>query len=269
MGRSGRWSIVLAFLLLSGEVAAVPDANAWNFWNVEGNVSQVEHGPWQRFLDRYLVGSADGVNRLKYRAVSSEGRATLRSYVDGLAALDPRGLTRAAQQAYWINLYNALTVLVVLDYPRKRSILRMGRKLLSIGPWDDEVVQIEGQRLTLNDIEHRILRPLYRDERVHFAVNCASTGCPNLAPQVYTGANLETMLERQMNEYLQHPRGLQLKGGELVASSIFDWYRVDFGDDEAAVRTWLAKRQVVLADALLDPEVDLRFDYDWALNLVE
>jgi len=269
MDRFRLWPAVLVFLLFSGEVTALPDSNAWNFWNVRGNVSQVDHGSWQGFLDRYLVTSADGINRVKYRAITADDRAALREYVKGLAELDPRGLTRSVQQAYWINLYNALTVLVVLEYPRKRSILRMGRKLLSIGPWDDEVVQIEGQRLTLNDIEHRILRPLYRDERVHFAVNCASTGCPNLARQVYTATNLETMLEQQMHEYLKHGRGLRLERGELVASSIFDWYRVDFGNDESAVRAWLAKRQASLAELLLDPEVDLRYEYDWALNLAE
>ncbi len=266
MSRSGLCSIVLVFLFYAGEAAAVPDPIAWNFWNVQGNVSQVDHGPWQRFLDGYLVASLDGIHRVRYLAVTAEDRAALSAYVKALAALDPRGLTRAAQQAYWINLYNVLTVQVVLEYPRKRSILRMGRKLLSIGPWDDEVAQIQGQHLTLNDIEHRILRPLYGDERVHFAVNCASVGCPNLAAQAYTAANLESMLEQQMHDYLAHARGLRLAARKLIASSIFDWYRVDFGNKEPAVRAWLAKQQGSLAEALLDPDVELDYDYDWALN---
>ncbi len=269
MSRSGLCSIVLVFLFYSGEAAAVPDPIAWNFWNVQGEVPEVDHEPWQHFLDRYLVASPDGINRVRYQAVTAEDQAALSAYVSTQAALDPRGLTRVAQQAYWINLYNALTVQVVLDYPRKRSILRMGRKLLSIGPWDDEVVQIQGQHLTLNDIEHRILRPLYGDERVHFAVNCASVGCPNLATRAYTPENLESMLEQQMREYLVHSRGLRLEDGKLIASSIFDWYRVDFGGDEPVVRAWLAKRQGALAKVLLDPEIDLEYDYDWALNQVK
>lgn len=268
MNRSSLCVLVLLFLFYSGESAAVPDPIAWNFWNVQGSVQAVDHGSWQQFLDRYVVVSTDGVNRVRYPAVTTEDRAALSAYVETQAALDPRSLTRAAQQAYWINLYNALTVQVVLDYPRKRSILRMGRRLLSIGPWDDEVVRIQGQHLTLNDIEHRILRPLYGDERVHFAVNCASTGCPNLATQAYTAENLESMLEHQMRDYLVHARGLRLEDGKLIASSIFDWYRVDFGGEESAVRAWLAQRQAALAKALLDPEVDLDYDYDWALNQV-
>lgn len=269
MSRSGLCSILLLFLFYSGDAAAVPDPIAWNFWNVQGEVQEVDHGSWQQFLDRYLIASRDGINRVRYTAVTTEDRAALSGYVVTLAALDPRILTRAAQQAYWINLYNALTVQVVLEYPRKRSILRMGRKLLSIGPWDDEVVQIQGQHLTLNDIEHRILRPLYGDERVHFAVNCASVGCPNLATRAYTPENLESMLEQQMREYLVHSRGLRLEDGKLIASSIFDWYRVDFGGEEPAVRAWLAQRQGALAKVLLDPEVDLEYDYDWALNQVK
>lgn len=266
MGRSGLCSIVLVFLFYAGEAAAVPDSIAWNFWNEQGNVSQVDHGPWQRFLDSYLLASPDGINRVRYLAVTAEDRAALSAYLKTMAELDPRGMTRAAQQAYWINLYNALTVQVVLEYPRKRSILRMGRKLLSIGPWDDEVAKIQGQHLTLNDIEHRILRPLYGDERVHFAVNCASVGCPNLAAQAYTAANLELLLEQQVHDYLAHARGLRMEAGTLIASSIFDWYRVDFGNEEPAVRAWLAKRQGALAKALLNPGVDLEYDYDWALN---
>jgi Protein of unknown function, DUF547 len=259
-------SIMLLFLFYPGDAAAVPDPIAWNFWNVQGEVQEVDHGPWQHFLDLYLVASPDGINRVRYLAVTREDRAALSAYVKTQAALDPRKLTGAAQQAYWINLYNALTVLVVLEYPRKRSILRMGRKLLSIGPWDDEVVQIQGEHLTLNDIEHRILRPLYRDERVHFVVNCASIGCPNLATRAYTAATLDAMLEQQMHDYLAHARGLRFEDGKLITSSIFDWYRVDFGSEEPAVRAWLAKRQESLAKLLLDPEIDLEYDYDWGLN---
>ena len=261
--------LLLWGLLFSGEAAAVPDKKAWTFWDVQGARSIVDHSPWQRFLDRYLVEGADGINRIRYSAVAADDRAQLDAYLAGLSDLDPRTLTAAAQQAYWINFYNALTVRVVLDYPRKRSILRMGRKLLAIGPWDDEVANVQGQRLTLNDIEHRILRPLYGDERVHFAVNCASTGCPNLAAQVYSADTLDQLLERQMREYLAHPRGLRLAQGKLVASSIFDWYSEDFGPSETAVRAWLAARQPGLAEALLNPDVDITYDYDWSLNGVQ
>ncbi|MCP5181964.1 MAG: DUF547 domain-containing protein [Pseudomonadales bacterium] len=244
----------------------MPDAIAWEFWNVRGERAEVDHSAWQAFLDDYLVQGTDGINRVRYRAVDPAARSRLTGYIQAMAGTDPRTLTRAAQMAYWINLYNALTVNVVLDYPRKRSILRMGRKLLTFGPWDDVVATIAGQQVTLNDIEHRILRPLFRDPRVHFAVNCASVGCPNLAAHVYTAANLEAQLDAQEAAYLAHPRGLRQTDSGWVLSGIFEWYRVDFAADEAGLRAWLAARRPQLAGQLRDSRRPLSYDYDWQLN---
>ena len=255
--------------LACGRAVAVPDAVAWEFWRGTGPVEVVDHTTWQTFLDRYLVAGGDGIHRVRYHAVSAAARKDLEGYLQALADRDPRTLARPAQMAYWINLYNALTVNVVLDYPRKRSILRMGRRLLAIGPWDDQLIEVAGQRLTLNDMEHRILRPLFGDERVHFAVNCASLSCPNLASQAYTGENLEDLLESQVHDYLHHPRGLRQTGAGFEVSSIFEWYRADFAADEAGLRLWLAKRRPDLAAGLLDPARRLSHDYDWNLNISE
>jgi hypothetical protein len=244
----------------------VPDAEAWEFWRAVGERVEVDHSPWQAFLDAHLVKGADGINRVRYKAMDAAARQELKNYVRSLAVIDPRTLTRAAQLAYWINLYNALTVDVVLDYPRKKSILRMGRKLLALGPWDDILVGIAGQKLTLNDIEHRILRPLYGDERVHFAVNCASLSCPDLAMTAYTAHNLERLLDEQMQVYLHHPRGLRQTKDGFGLSSIFDWYQVDFGKDEKDLREWLAVRRPDLAPALRDSRNRIDYAYDWQLN---
>ena len=247
----------------------MPDAEAWEFWRGAGNRVEVNHASWQALLDEYVVRGADGINRVRYRAMDEKARGQLKSYIQSLAVIDPRTLTRAAQQAYWINLYNALTVEVVLDYPRKKSILRMGRKLLALGPWDDTLIEIAGQKLTLNDIEHRILRPLFKDERVHFAVNCASLSCPDLADTAYTAGNLESLLDEQMHLYLRHPRGLRQTDGGFELSTIFDWYQVDFAADEQDLREWLAKRRPDLAAALRDKRKRITYEYDWKLNGAE
>lgn len=260
---------LLLLILVCGSAHAVPDAEAWEFWRGAGNRADVSHGPWQSLLDEFVVRGADGINRVGYRAMNEKARERLKSYIQSLAAIDPRTLTGAAQQAYWINLYNALTVDVVLDYPRKKSILRMGRKLLALGPWDDSLIEIAGQKLTLNDIEHRILRPLFGDERVHFAVNCASLSCPDLANTAYTAGNLESLLDEQMHRYLGHPRGLRQTAGGFELSSIFDWYQVDFAADEKGLREWLAKRRPDLAAALRDKRKRITYEYDWKLNVAE
>lgn len=266
MMRSRIASLGLLLVALAGTTHAVPDADPWEFWRGEGVRQEVDHTAWQSLLDAWVTTGPEGINLVRYQAMDADARNQLRGYIDSLATIDPRTLTRHAQQAYWINLYNAITVAVVLEYPRKRSILRMGRKLLAIGPWDDEQVEIVGHRLTLNDIEHRILRPLFDDPRVHFAVNCASLSCPNLAKTAYTAANLDAVLDAQVQAYLHHPRGLRVDERHVVLSSIFDWYRVDFADDEQGLRDWLAARRPDLANVIRDTRRTLRYDYDWRLN---
>jgi len=230
-------------------------------------MQQVDHTAWQAFLDRYVVTTDDDRTLVRYQAVSADDRTALQLYIASLAALDPRTLDRDEQFAYWINLYNALTVEVVLGNPGKDGIKRMGNGLFSTGPWDDELVQITGEPVTLNDIEHRILRPIWKDRRIHFAVNCASISCPNLATEAYTPENLDRLLDAGEQAYLQHPRGLRfLPDGTLQLSSILDWYRKDFAADQPGLLRYLGGVRPDLADRLLDHNGKIRFDYDWSLN---
>ena len=169
--------------LLAGVANAAPPPEKWALWDqIEvDSTATIDHSLWQAVLEKYVVESPDGINRFSYGAVAGEGREQLTGYLRAMAAIDPRDYNAAEQQAYWINLYNALTIDVVLKYPSKGSILRMGERFFAVGPWDDEVIEVAGEDLTLNDIEHRILRPIFKDHRVHYAVNCASIGCPNLS----------------------------------------------------------------------------------------
>lgn len=112
-------------------------------------------------------------NRFRYKAVSDTDHQKLKDYLDYLSRLTPVEYPREIQKAYWINLYNALTVDLILQHYPVESITDIG-SWYHFGPWDDEVVTASGQPLTLNDIEHRILRPLWEDNRIHYAVNCAS-----------------------------------------------------------------------------------------------
>ncbi len=169
--------------------------------------------------------------------------------------------------AYWINLYNALTIDVVLAYPDKKSIRRMGKGLFSFGPWDDPVAQIVGQSVTLNDIEHRILRPIWQDHRIHFAVNCASLGCPNLSRTAYRADNLESLLSQGEADYINHPRGVKIDNkGKLTVSSIFDWYQSDFAADTSTLLVYLSKHHQLYGAQLRDYAGSVKYDYNWQLN---
>jgi len=244
----------------------------WDYWLPSNpNGAAVNHSPWQGFLDRYLVELPDGSTRVRYDAVTAADRKALDDYLETLSTLDPRQLSRDTQLAFWINLYNAQTVRVVLDNPGKNSILRMGGGLLHFsGPWKKKYLAIAGQPISLDDIEHRILRPIWQDPRIHFAVNCASIGCPNLAPTAFTADNAEALMAAGKASYLNHPRGLHFDDdGTLVLSSIFEWYRVDFGGSRDALLDYLAEARPDLAGRLRNYSGPIDYEYDWSLNAAD
>ncbi len=166
-------------------------------------------------------------------------------------------------------LYNALTVKVVLDHYPVDGIrdIDFSPGLFADGPWDKKLVEIEGEDVSLNDIEHRILRPIWRDPRIHYAVNCASIGCPNLQPTAFTAANTDALLAAAAQAYVNHPRGARVEGGKLIVSSIYVWFQEDFGGNDAGVISHLRR--------YADPGLRSRLSrierigdhfYDWSLN---
>jgi hypothetical protein len=223
---------------------------------------------YARFLARYLVtDTPDRIHRLRYGAVTAEDRAALEAWVDAEAQRSPRGLARDAQFAYWANLYNALTVVRVLRGYPVTSILDLKRWPWSFGPWDEDLITVQGVALSLNAIEHRVMRPLFNEPRVHFALNCASLGCPNLLPQPFTGENLEAALQGALQAYLAHPRGIAFEDEVLTLSSLFDWYRDDFPPGQDALLAYLAAAAPeALGPSLRAFDGPIAFRYDWALN---
>ena len=128
---------------------------------------------------------------------------------------------------------------------------------------------VEGEALSLNDVEHRILRPIWRDPRIHYAVNCASLGCPNLRHQAFTSANTETLLDEGARDYVNHPRGAFFIDGGLHVSSIFHWFRSDFGGSDRSVLEHLVQfADPALRAKLMEITSIDGHDYDWALNRV-
>ena len=245
----------------------------WDFWLPSQSESSqiVDHSQWQGFLDDYLSLDTDTISRVAYDdARATDGARRLQDYLEHLARIDPRSLNRTEQMAYWINLYNALTVQVVLAHPGKKSIRRMGQGWFSLGPWDDKLITIAGQAVTLNDIEHRILRHIWQDRRIHFAVNCASLGCPNLAAQAYRSENLQLLLDAGQKQYINHPRGVSFDDkGQLTVSSIFEWYQADFADNKSELLAYLADHHTTLSDQIRSYSGKINFAYNWQLNNAE
>ena len=267
-GRSPVLPWLLAFIAWGPSAAVCADA----FWTArdDANPSVIDHSAWQEVLDAHLrPAHPSGINRFDYGGLQADAdrSASLAAYIQQLQAIDPRRYSGAEQKAYWINFYNALTVQLVANAYPVDSIRDMGDDWFTPGPWNDVHANVAGQALTLNDIEHAILRPIWQDNRIHYAVNCASFGCPNLAPQAYTGANTAQLLEDGAKAYVNHPRGATLENGTVTLSSIYDWYQEDFGNSEAGVLEHLAKyAEPNLAARLRAFEGDIDYAYDWALN---
>ncbi len=250
---------------------AAPKSELWPRWQAQdpGSALRVDHAAWTAFLDRHVSEHADGVNRLAYGRVDASAKAALDGYIASLAATPVTKLSRAEQRAFWINLYNALTVqTVIAAYPVK-SIrdIKISPGLFSSGPWGKKLIRIEGEEISLDDIEHRILRPIWKDPRTHYAVNCASIGCPNLLREAFTPANMNALLDAGARAYANHPRGAEIKDGKLIASSIYVWFQDDFGGGEAGVIAHLKRHARPEFATALSGITSIASDrYDWSLN---
>ncbi|MBU2532077.1 MAG: DUF547 domain-containing protein [Alphaproteobacteria bacterium] len=237
-----------------------------------GSSASLDHSRWTELLKTYVKPAPDGINLVDYASFKRSGHEALKSYIVQLQEVTPAKLSRPEQFAYFVNLYNAKTIDIVLDKYPVKSIknISLGGSLFATftgGPWKAKVLRVQGVDLSLDDIEHVILRPVFKDPRVHYAVNCASIGCPNLATEAYTGANLEPMLDAGARAYVNHPRGVTVTGGKLQVSSIYHWFKTDFGNTDEGVLAHLRQyAQPALAKRLQRVNAIDSHDYDWKLN---
>jgi hypothetical protein len=280
MGKKHNWAIIWLFVVtmignimwFSSTATAAPSPDLWTRWQAQTPDSTriVDHSPWDMLLKKYLITShPSGINRFRYAEVSPADRQTLGEYLGQLQQIGVSSLNRNEQKAYWVNLYNGLTVQVILEHYPVKSIMDIDISpgFFSNGPWDAKLLIIEDEKVSLNDIEHRILRPIFNDNRLHYALNCASIGCPNLQAAAFTAANTEELLEIGARTYINSPRGARMVKDRLHVSSIYKWFQVDFGGSEAGVvKHLLQYAEGDLADALRTYNKGMRDDYDWSLN---
>lgn len=220
------------------------------------------HRPFDVLLQKYVV-----IDKVRYAAwhANKEDLNALTSYVDALEAARPSTMERDPALAFWINLYNSATLELVLGHYPLASIKEID------SPWKQKVVTVEGKPLSLDDIENQVIRPTFKDARIHFALNCASIGCPPMAAHAYSGARLVEQLDANCRAALKDPRWLALEGRKLRLTKIFDWYGDDFKNWAGGVRVFAAKyAPAELATAIQDPKTSIDIgDYDWKLNRAE
>ena len=266
--------LALALVLTGAPLAtgaAAPEAELWERWTAHdrGSTAAIDHRWWTGFLDTYLEPGDDGINRFDYGRVSRADKEALKQYIARLTELPIDSYNRDEQFAYWVNLYNALTTDLLLDHYPVASIIKISISpgWFSVGPWGKKLVAVEGEAISLDDIEHRILRPIWRDPRIHYAVNCTALSCPNLMPEAFTGANANSLLDQAAWEYINRPGIIEVRGRGLVVSSLYEWYTDDFGgDDDGVIAHLLYYADGDLAAALEGAANIADHRYDWALN---
>jgi Protein of unknown function, DUF547 len=231
--------------------------------------------PYDVLLKRYVTNSADGVARVDYAGwkANAKDKAALDAYVTELSQRKPSAMARDEAYAYWGNLYNALTLKVILDRYPVASIrdIKSGSWFdpkAYAGPWREQRLSVEGRKLSLDDIEHVIMRPTFKDPRVHYVVNCASYGCPNLMNRAWRAATLEKDLDAAARAFINHPRGVTvLPSGGLKVSSIYKWFIEDFGGNDAGLIAHFRQfAEPDLKQKLANSPKVAEDAYDWSLN---
>jgi hypothetical protein len=250
-GRAGRAALATLALALAAPRAA--------------SAGELDVDAWDGFLARYTRETSDlaGV-RVDYEGLARD--PAWRPFVAGLAAASPPA-DRAGTLAFWVNVYNVLAADMVVRHLPIASIRDVGSLLRPV--WKREAGRVDGRAVTLDEVEHAILRPL-GDPRIHAAIVCASSSCPQLRREAYRAERLDAQFDDAVRVFLAHPdKGLRVEGGQVRLSRIFDWFAADFraaGGPLAFARPHLGSDVRSALDRLGPTPRIVWFDYDWSLN---
>ena len=275
--------LTLAAVLLTGSLFN----NVYAESSVNSTTSPVEvttqstlHASWESLLSQHIISINNGSSTEVDYAAFKQKRPQLQTYLASLSKVSRvefDAWSNSKQLAFLINAYNAWTVEFILTkYPDLESIKDLGSFFNS--PWDNEFIPLLGKTVSLNNIEHGLIRgsDRYNDPRIHFAVNCASIGCPALREEAYTGDKLEQQLTEQTERFLTDKSRNYIDGNKFYMSSIFKWYGDDFekgfrGTKSIQTFVSLYAKALTLTETqksiLSQEDFTIRFlDYNWKLN---
>ncbi|WP_353266168.1 VTT domain-containing protein [Gemmatimonas sp.] len=227
----------------------------------------VDHAPFDRLLQQWVT---DGMVDYDAFATSPD----FARYLASLAAAQPDRMSRADQLAFWINTYNAYTIQLINSRKERRSIRNINKRfgVTFKSPWAEPIVKAGGATLTLDDVEHTIVRPTFKDPRIHVALVCAAKGCPPLRSEAFVGSRIDVQLDDQARRFLAQTmkNRVDVAARTVYGSPIFTWYREDFGGTLVGVGAFWARflpdgaaRDLVRSGAFRWVDTE----YDWTLNL--
>lgn len=264
-------AMMVIMFILAGLAHASFHKSLWPKWEVNNPLSSetISHQAWQNFLDKHVVTNEEHINLIDYAHLSQQDLNLLKEYVKAMSMIDIANYNRQEQLAYWINVYNALTVQTVANYYPIANIqeINISPGLFSVGPWGANLLTINNTPLTLDDINNRIIRPVWNDPRTHYALNNATIGAPNLSKKAYQGAQLEEQLNEAAITYINSLRGVQVIEGKLILSKLYDWYEEDYGGTKQdVIRHLLQFAQEPLLSQLKHINSIDSYVYNWHLN---
>jgi hypothetical protein len=215
-------------------------------------IEKVNHKPWDNLLQKHV----DNLGNVNYKGFLKD-RQELKKYLDHLSQNPVKeSWSKNEKLAYYINAYNAFTVELILENYPVKSIKDIRR------PWGQKFIKLGDETLSLNDIEHNILRNM-NEPRIHFAINCASVSCPKLYNKAFVADKLEAQLEKVTREFINSAEN-KISENELQLSNIFKWYENDYLID--GIRS-LAHYVSQYTDVKINPNAKVSFlDYNWDLN---
>lgn len=223
---------------------------------------------WDRMLHQYV----DTQGRVNYQTWKQEAGPRLQQWLDELAQLNLQDYPNANQQlALWLNLYNALVIAQVLQiYPIpsiRPQILGIPNWLAFLKFFTRRVYTLGDRSYSLNDIEHRTIRPQFKDPRVHFALVCAAIGCPLLRNEAYQLDQIQAQLDNDASRFINNPAKVRFdtNTNTLYCSQIFRWYQSDFLTHSSSIPTYI-QTFLTSTDCLTDTTPVRYLKYDWSLN---
>jgi len=254
-----------ALVLLSALGAPAGRASAQGVQGAQG--AHVDHAPFSAMLAAYV---RDGL--VDYDGFARDARFD--AYLTALEQGDPTRMSRPERLAFWINAYNAYTIHLINLRGERRSIRNINKRfgIPVKSPWSEPIVRAAGRTRSLDDVEHRIIRPEFAEPRAHMALVCAALGCPPLRGEAYDGGRLDAQLDDQARRFLATAakNRVDVATRTVYGSPIFSWYREDFGGTLAGVgRFWAryvtgeAERALLLSGSFTWRDTP----YDWSLNL--
>ena len=247
-------------ILLALSISFSMIAGAAGLQAIASTGTAVDNGLYGELLKKYV---RDG--KVDYAGFKTE-EAKLDRYLEILENVDSGELSRNEQFAFYANAYNAWTIKLILSaYPGVTSIKDLGSLLKS--PWKKKIVRIDGKVMSLDHVEHEILRPRYKDPRVHFAINCAAKSCPPLRPEPFNGDNLDRQLNDSTRSFINDPQSYRLADSELYVSRIFKWFSEDFNDDVFSFFLKYTTGNLKKELKAKSDRINIKYlEYDWSLN---